>query len=103
MRLRRCAWCGTCESVEMKLSAIITIAALAVVIGTAAVAEPLPQTRLYDARGNSIGTAAPQGNGTVRYYDNRGNSLGTSTTSLSGTRTFYGPRGNVTGRAFRSK
>jgi hypothetical protein len=32
----------------MKLSAIITIAALAVVIGTAAVAEPLPQTRLYD-------------------------------------------------------
>jgi hypothetical protein len=55
------------------------------------------------ARAGSIGTAAPQGNGTVRYYDNRGNSLGTSTTSPSGTRTFYGPRGNVTGRAFRSK
>lgn len=57
------------------------------------------QTRFYDARGNSIGTAAPQGQGTTRYYDSRGNSLGTSTTTPGGTTTFYGPGGNVTGRS----
>jgi hypothetical protein len=45
-----------------------------------------------------VGTAAPQGNGTVRYYDSRGNSLGTSTTT-GGTTTFYDSGGNVTGRA----
>ena len=55
------------------------------------------QTRLYDARGNSIGTAAPQGQGSVRYYDSRGNSLGTSTTT-GNTTTFYDRGGNVTGR-----
>jgi hypothetical protein len=56
------------------------------------------QTRFYDVPGNSLGTAVPQGNGSVRYYDSRGNSLGTSTTSGS-TTTFYGPGGNVTGKA----
>jgi hypothetical protein len=59
-----------------------------------------PQTRFYDARGNSTGTAVPQGQGSVRYYDAQGRSLGTSTTNSTGTTTFYGPRGNVTGRAF---
>jgi YD repeat-containing protein len=59
-----------------------------------------PQTRFYDARGNSIGTAVPQGEGSTRYYDAGGRSLGTSTTMPGGgTRTFYGPSGNVTGRA----
>jgi hypothetical protein len=48
------------------------------------------QTRFYDAQGNSLGTAVPQGNGSVRYYDSRGNSLGTSTTT-GDTTTFYGP------------
>jgi hypothetical protein len=43
----------------MKTLAIVT--ALAVVIATVAQAEP--QTRLYDARGNSVGTAVPQGQG----------------------------------------
>jgi hypothetical protein len=57
------------------------------------------QTRIYDARGNSIGTAAPQGQGSIRYYDPRGNSLGTSSTTPGETTTFYGPSGNVTGRA----
>ena len=57
------------------------------------------QTRYYDSRGNSIGTAVPQGQGSVRYYDSRGNSLGTSTTNGTGKTTFYGPRGNVTGTA----
>jgi YD repeat-containing protein len=56
------------------------------------------QTRFYDARGNSLGTAVPLGQGTVRYYDARGNSLGTSTTT-GNTTTFYGPRGNRTGSA----
>jgi YD repeat-containing protein len=58
------------------------------------------QTRFYDARGNSIGTAVPQGEGSVRYYDARGKSLGTSTTTGRST-TFYGPRANVTGHAYR--
>jgi hypothetical protein len=61
-----------------------------------AAAEP-QQTRVYDTRGNSVGTIVPQGQGSVRYYDARGNSLGTSTTNSTGTTTFYGPRGNVTG------
>jgi YD repeat-containing protein len=78
----------------MKLTTMI--AALAV-IASAAVAEPLPQTRLYDARGNAVGVVVPQGDGSTRYYDARGNSLGTSTTT-GGTTTFYGPGGNVTGR-----
>jgi hypothetical protein len=74
---------------------ITTIAALAVIIATAAVAES--QTRLYDARGNSVGTAVPQGQGSVRYYDAQGKSLGTSTTTSTGTTTFHDARGNVTG------
>jgi len=49
------------------------------------------QTRIYDARGKSIGTLAPQGQGTVRYYDARGNSLGTSTTT-GGVTKFYDAR-----------
>jgi hypothetical protein len=56
------------------------------------------QTRFYDSQGNSLGTAVPQGNGSIRYYDGRGSSLGTSTTT-GGTTTFYGPGGNVTGKA----
>jgi hypothetical protein len=56
------------------------------------------QTRFYGPDGRSIGTAVPQGEGSVRYYDARGNSLGTSTTT-GGTTTFYGPGGNVTGKA----
>jgi YD repeat-containing protein len=74
-----------------------TAATAALLIATAAHAEP--QTRFYDARGNSVGTAVPQGEGTVRYYDAQGRSLGTSTTNSTGTTTFYGPRGNVTGTA----
>jgi hypothetical protein len=75
----------------------ITATAALLLIAAAALAEP-QQTRVYDAHGNSVGTAVPQGEGSVRYYDARGNSLGTSTT-INGTTTFYGPDGNVTGRA----
>jgi hypothetical protein len=56
------------------------------------------QTRFYNAQGKSVGTAVPQGQGSVRYYDNRGNSLGTSTRT-GNTTTFYGPGGNVTGKS----
>jgi hypothetical protein len=56
------------------------------------------QTRIYDANGRSIGTATPEGQGSVRYRDAGGRSVGTSTTT-HGTTTFYGPSGNVTGRA----
>jgi hypothetical protein len=58
------------------------------------------QTRVYDSNGRSIGTAAPQSDGTTRYYDSRGNSIGTTTTAPSGTTTFYGPRGNVNGHSY---
>jgi len=78
--------------------AIIAIIGLFVSFAVAARAEE--QTRFYGPNGQSLGTAAPQGNGTTRYYDARGNSLGTSTTTGRST-TFYGPRGNVTGHAYR--
>jgi hypothetical protein len=59
---------------------IAAILAIAIIAATPAHAEP--QTRLYDARGNSIGTAVPQGEGSIRYYDSRGNSLGTTRSAL---------------------
>ena len=34
------------------------------------------QTRFYGPDGKSIGTAVPQGNGSVRYYDARDKTLG---------------------------
>jgi YD repeat-containing protein len=54
------------------------------------------QVRFYDARGNSLGTAVPYGNGSTRYYDARGRSLGTSTTS-GGTTRFYDAGGRSLG------
>jgi YD repeat-containing protein len=54
------------------------------------------QVRFYDARGNSLGTAVPYGNGSARYYDARGRSLGTSTTS-GGTTRFYNAGGRSLG------
>jgi YD repeat-containing protein len=54
------------------------------------------QTRVYDARGNSVGTSTPQGDGSTRFYDTRGRSLGTSSTA-GGTTNFYDARGNRTG------
>jgi YD repeat-containing protein len=74
---------------------IVLVFALALAV-TAVQAQDRPQTRFYDARGNSIGTAAPQGQGTVRYYDARGNSLGTSTTPGGATK-FYDAGGRPTG------
>jgi YD repeat-containing protein len=56
------------------------------------------QTRVYAPDGRSVGTIAPQGQGSVRYYDARGNSLGTSTTTGNTTR-FYDAGGRPTGSA----
>jgi hypothetical protein len=78
---------------------ITVIAALAAILLFGNNANAEPQTRIYDARGNSVGTAVPQGDGSTPYFDARGNSLGTSTTTPGGGTTFYGPGGNVTGRA----
>jgi addiction module HigA family antidote len=78
--------------------AVLPAAALALAIISAAPAPALAeqQTRFYDARGNSIGTAAPQGDGSVRYYDSHGRSLGTSSTTGNTTR-FYDAGGRPAG------
>jgi hypothetical protein len=73
---------------------LASITILAILVGSAST-EP-QQTRVYDSRGNSIGTSVPTSDGSVRYYDSRGNSLGTSTT-LNGTTTYYSPLGNMSG------
>jgi hypothetical protein len=78
-------------------AAIIAIAMVIYAFGVVLVRAE-PQTRFYDARGNSIGTATPQGDGSIRYRDAGGNSTGTSTTTPGGTTTFYGPGGSVTGK-----
>jgi hypothetical protein len=80
------------------IAAVIVGAMIATIFTLHAKAEP-QQTRLYDSRGNSVGTATPQGDGSVRYRDAGGNTTGTSTTTRSGVTTFYGPRGNTTGTA----
>jgi hypothetical protein len=76
----------------------IVVMAMAVLALLVLHAKSEPQTRFYDARGNSLGTGVPQSDGSVRYYDSRGSSLGTSTTR-GNTTTFYGPGGSVTGKA----
>jgi hypothetical protein len=76
----------------------IVVMAMAVLALLVLHAKSEPQTRFYDARGNSLGPGVPQSDGSVRYYDSRGNSLGTSTTR-GNTTTFYGPGGSVTGKA----
>jgi hypothetical protein len=77
----------------------IAMAMLALFVGHA---RSEPQTRIYGPDGRSIGTATPQGDGSIRYRDAGGNSLGTSTTTPGGsagsTTTFYGPGGSVTGK-----
>jgi hypothetical protein len=75
----------------------IVVMAMAVLALLVLHAKSEPQTRFYDARGNSLGTGVPQSDGSVRYYDSRGSSLGTSTTR-GGSTTFYGPLGTVTGK-----
>jgi YD repeat-containing protein len=71
------------------------IATTLLLFATAAFAEP-QQTRIYGPDGRSIGTAAPQGEGTIRYYDARGRSTGTSTT-IGNTTRYYDASGQSIG------
>jgi hypothetical protein len=54
------------------------------------------QNRLYDSRGNSIGTAATNGNVTT-FRDARGNTTGTATRLPDGRTNFRDVRGRLTG------
>jgi hypothetical protein len=72
------------------------IATLALTL--AATAAQAQQTRFYDARGNSVGTADRSPGGQTRYYDARGNSQGTSN-KVGNTTIFYNAQGTVTGKA----
>jgi hypothetical protein len=55
------------------------------------------QTVLRDSQGRTIGTATPQGDGTVKFRDSQGRSVGSATTDPSGTTRYYGPGGNSLG------
>jgi hypothetical protein len=87
------------NGINFAWTAALAAAFILIFAGIAAHSEPM-QTRIYDAHGNSIGTATRQGDGSIRYRDAGGNSTGTSTTTNSGaglTTKFYDARGNVTG------
>jgi hypothetical protein len=58
------------------------------------------QTRYYDARGNSLGTATTNSSGVTTFRDSRGNTTGTATRDGQGT-TFRDNGGNVTSRSSR--
>jgi hypothetical protein len=82
-------------------AAILAIAMVIFALAVMTQVKAAEQTRIYGPDGRSLGTATPQGDGTVRYRDAGGNSLGTSTTmpGAGSTTTYYGPGGNVTGKA----
>jgi hypothetical protein len=81
----------------MKLSILIV---LALTIASSAFAGE--QTRFYDARGNSVGTATRDSQGTTTFRDSRGNTTGTASTSAGQGTVFRDSRGNVTGRAYNN-
>jgi hypothetical protein len=81
----------------MRLTTLMIIGAAMFVPSSAKAGE---QTRFYDSKGNSIGTATPQGEGTIKYRDAGGRTLGTSTTTPGGVTTFYGSDGSVTGKSY---
>jgi hypothetical protein len=74
---------------------------LAAVLALVTMPAQAQQTRFYDARGNSIGTATTSPSGQTTFRDSRGSTKGTSSTNSSGTTTFYDRRGNVVGRSSR--
>jgi hypothetical protein len=63
--------------------ALVTIGlAIAIVVllnAHAPAAEQQPQRRFYDSRGNSVGTASTDSQGTTTFRDARGNVTGKST------------------------
>jgi hypothetical protein len=55
------------------------------------------QTRFRDAQGRTIGTATPEGSGTIRFRDAQGRSIGSSSTDSGGTTRYYDPSGRSLG------
>ncbi len=78
---------------------VLGVIVVALVISNAAHAGE--QTRFYDNRGNSIGTATRDSQGTTTFRDSRGNTAGTASTSAGQGTVFRDSRGNVTGRSGR--
>jgi hypothetical protein len=74
-----------------------TVAAIAalLVLTSAAIAES-PQQVIRDARGNTIGTATRDSQGTTTFRDSGGRTTGTASTDSQGTTTFRDQRGSVT-------
>jgi hypothetical protein len=62
-----------------------------------------PQTTFRDSSGRTIGTATPQGDGTVKFRDAQGRTTGTATTSPTGETVYRDAGGNVTGRSTAPK
>jgi hypothetical protein len=57
------------------------------------------QTRIYDARGRSVGTATPSTDGSITFRDSQGRTIGTATSSSDGTTIYRDSRGNRIGTA----
>jgi hypothetical protein len=80
------------------MKTIIIIAALCAIALPAFAGE---QMRFYDSRGNSVGTATRDSQGTTTFRDSRGNTTGTATFSPGSDTVFRDSRGNVVGRSNR--
>jgi hypothetical protein len=61
------------------------------------VASAEEQTRFRDAQGKTVGTATPQGDGTVKFRDAQGRSAGSATTDSSGQTRYYDSSGRSLG------
>jgi hypothetical protein len=63
----------------------------------ATAAQAQTQQRIYDSKGNSLGTVTTAPQGTSTFRDSKGNITGTATTT-NDTTVFRDNRGNVLGR-----
>jgi YD repeat-containing protein len=79
----------------MSIGEIITTIFLLFV--TPAVATAGEQSTFRDSSGRTIGTAAPQGDGTVKFRDSQGRTTGTATTDSSGQTRYYDAQGRSIG------
>lgn len=78
---------------QMMNPAPLALIALALMTGTASA----QQRTIYDSRGNVVGRAATDSQGTVTNYDARGKVIGRESTSGT-TTTIYDDRGRNVGR-----
>jgi len=76
----------------------LLIAACIILMSAAAFAES-NQTRYWDARGSSIGTATRDSQGTTVFRNSRGSTTGTATREPGGGTVFRDSSGRVTGRS----